>query len=81
MNKQNYIEFETHNLSILKTQLAKLQELQASNSQLIADASPLLKFQFSPFDWGVSCITLNGAIAACKASIADIETKLQELSK
>jgi hypothetical protein len=80
-NKESYIAFEKHNekhnLSTLKHQLVKLQELQASSSQLVADAAPLLKFQFAPFDWGVSCITLNGAIAACKASIADIENKLQ----
>ena len=79
-NKQSYIDFETHNLSILRQQLAKLQELQAGNSQLVADAAPLLKFGFAPFDWGVSCITLNGAIAACKASIADIENKLHSLN-
>ena len=75
-NKQSYIDFETHNLSILRQQLAKLQELQAGNSQLVADTAPLLKFRFAPFDWGVSCITLSGAIAACQASIADIENKL-----
>jgi hypothetical protein len=79
-NKQSYIDFETHNLSILRQQLAKLQELQAGNSQLVADAAPLLKFRFAPFDWGVSCITLSGAIAACKASIADIENKLHSLN-
>ena len=80
LNKQAYVEFETHNLGVLKLQLAKLQELQASNSQLVADAAPLLKFRFAPFDWGISCITLSGAIAACKASIADIENKLHNLS-
>ena len=79
-NKQSYIDFETHNLSILRQQLAKLQELQAGNSQLVADAAPLLKFRFAPFDWGISCITLSGAIAACKASIADIENKLHLLN-
>lgn len=72
-NKQSYIDFETHNLSILRQQLAKLQELQAGNSQLVADAAPLLKFRFAPFDWGVSCITLSGAIA-------DIENKLHSLN-